>query len=128
MAVLDALDQAPGYQALTELLQRLFGAEVADAMRPPFALGDRRVLRLLFANAGAADAEITTHQGTVRFSSIDALIATERACIWTLGGLLDADQFALLRQRTPAALQAFVGADGAVAFDCPAHIVTARKG
>lgn len=127
VAVLDELDHAPGYRALTELLQRLFGAEVADAMRPPFALGDRRVLRPLFEDARAIEVEITTHPGTVRFVSIDAMIATERACIWTLGGLLDSKQFVLLRRHAAQELQQFAGAGGAVAFGCPAHIVTAKR-
>jgi ubiquinone/menaquinone biosynthesis C-methylase UbiE len=127
VAVWDSLDRAPGYRALTELLRKLFGAEIAGAMQAPFTLGDRRELLRLFKDAGATDAEVQTQPGTVRFESIDAMINTEHACVWTLGGVLDARQFAQLRRGAQDALRAFVGTDGGVQFDCPAHIVTGTK-
>jgi SAM-dependent methyltransferase len=127
VAVWDSLDRAPGYLALTELLRELFGADIAGAMHAPFTLGDRRELLRLFADAGVTDADARTQPGTVCFASIDAMINTERACVWTLGGMLDGQQFARLRQGAQGALQPFVRSDGSVQFDCPAHIVTATK-
>jgi SAM-dependent methyltransferase len=127
IAVWDALERAPGYLALTELLQELFGSNVAGAMHAPFALGDRRELLRLLAGTGAAGVEVKTQPGVVSFASADAMISTERACVWTLGGLLDEQQFALLRQRARDVLQPFVRSDGSVQFDCPAHIVTATR-
>lgn len=127
VAVWDRLEQAPGYLALTDMLQELFGADIARAMHAPFALGDRHELLRLFTGGGAVDAEVRTQPGTVRFASIDAMINTERACVWTLGGLLDEQQFARLRQRARIVLQRFVCSDGSVQFDCPAHIVTATR-
>jgi SAM-dependent methyltransferase len=127
VAVWDSLDQAPGYSRLTDLLRELFGADVAGAMGAPFTLGDRSRLLRPFADAGAADAQVHTQPGTVVFASVDAMISTERACVWTLGGLLDEGQFAQLRQRARAALEPFIRGDGSVQFDCPAHIVTATR-
>jgi SAM-dependent methyltransferase len=127
VAVWDSLEQTPGYLALARVLQELFGADVARAMHAPFALGDRHELLRLFVGAGAIGAEVKTQPGTVRFASVDAMINTERACVWTLGGLLDEQQFARLRERARDALRAFVCRDGSVQFDCPAHIVTATK-
>ncbi len=127
VAVWDRLEHAPGYLALTELLRELFGNDVAGAMRAPFALGDRHELLRLLVGAGAADAEAKTVPGSVSFASVDAMIGTERACVWTLGGLLDEQQFAQLRQRAAGVLQPFVRSDGGVQFDCPAHIVTATR-
>lgn len=126
VAVCDALDHSPGYAALAALLQRLFGARVADALRAPFALGDEAQLRLLCAQAGLAHAEIARHLGTVRFASIEALVSTERACAWTLGGLLDDDQFERLLAESRGVLRPFVQ-DGAVAFAMPALLITAPK-
>ncbi len=123
----DSLARAPGYQALTELLRELFGPDIADTMQAPFTLGDRTELLRLFAKAGAADAEVQTHPGTVRFASIDAMLSTERACVWTLGGLLDEQQFTQLRQHAQNALKPFVRSDGSVQFNCPAHLVTAAR-
>ena len=127
VAVWDLLDRAPGYLALTELLRELFGADIAGAMHAPFSLGDRRELLRLFADAGATDAEVQTQPGAVCFASIDAMISTEEACVWTLGGMLNGQQFARLRQGAQGALQPFVRSDGSVRFNCPAHIVTATK-
>jgi SAM-dependent methyltransferase len=127
VAVWDTLERTPGYLALTELLRELFGDDVAAAMQAPFALGDRHELVRLLVGAGAAGAEVKTQPGHVSFSSADAMISTERACVWTLGGLLDEQQFAQLRQRAPGVLQPFIRGDGSVQFDCPAHIVTAIK-
>jgi hypothetical protein len=103
------------------------GSAVADAMRPPFALGDAATLRRLFAEAVGVEVAITTQHGAVRFASIDAMIGTERACVWTLGGLLDADQFALLRRHAHQDLACVVAVDGGVEFDMPMHIATAHK-
>ena len=104
IAVWDALERAPGYLALTELLRELFDTNVAGAMHAPFALGDRHELLRLLGGAGAAGVEVKTQPGIVSFASADAMISTERACVWTLGGLLDEEQFAQLRQRARGVL------------------------
>lgn len=127
VAVCDALDHSPGYAVLAELLQRLFGAAVADAFRAPFALGDRKQLRVLCEQAGIRSAQVARADGTVRFMSIDQLVSTERACVWTLGGLLDDGQFDRLLEEAEESLQPFVTADGTVAFEMPALVITADK-
>ena len=45
VAVWDALERTPGYRAMVGLLDRLFGAAHADALRAPFVLGDPDRLR-----------------------------------------------------------------------------------
>lgn len=127
VAVCDALDRSAGYAVLAELLQRLFGAGVADAFRAPFALGDAERLHTLCIEAGITGATVTQYEGAVRFDSIKALVATERACVWTLGGLLDEQQFERLLKEAQQALKPFVTSEGAVVFSMPALIVTAAK-
>jgi ubiquinone/menaquinone biosynthesis C-methylase UbiE len=127
VAVCDAVERSPGYAAFAALLQRLFGKQVADAFRAPFILGDREKLRGICDEAGLAHAEISRRNGLVRFSSIDALVSTERACVWTLGGVLSDDQFARLLDESKRALKPFVGPDGEIAFDMPALIIAAEK-
>jgi ubiquinone/menaquinone biosynthesis C-methylase UbiE len=127
VAVCGALDHSPGYAVLAELLHRLFGHAVAEAFRAPFALGDRRALRSLFAEAGLDGARVARHDGTVRFGSIADLVSTERACVFTLGGLLDDAQFERLLEAANESLQPFVQPDGTVAFAMPALLVTATK-
>lgn len=126
VAVCDALESSPGYAALAALLDRLFGRIVGDAFRAPFVLGDAARLRALCAEAGI-EASVAQHEGTVRFDSVDALVSTERACVWTLGGLLDHDQFESLRREAQDAFRPFVDAAGQVAFAMPALLITARK-
>ena len=65
--------------------------------------------------------------GEVRFASIAALVATERACAWTLGGLLDDGQFERLRGEAEESLRPFVSADGQVRFVMPVLLLEAEK-
>lgn len=127
VAVCDAVEQSPGYAALAALLERLFGQDVADAFRAPFALGDAKRLARLCREAGIADANVRQRSGTVRFASIDALVSTERACVWTLGGLLDETQFDRLRAEAQRVFEPFADANGKVAFAMPALLITANK-
>lgn len=127
VAVCDALDHSAGYAVLAELLQRLFGARVADAFRAPFALGDAAGLLTLCKEAGIAGAKIARRDGTVRFDSVASLVSTERACVWTLGGLLDDGQFTRLLSEAQESLRPFETADGNVAFVMPALIITAQR-
>lgn len=127
VAVCDALECSPGYASLAMLLERLFGKPVADAFRAPFVLGNAADLRALCTNAGITEASVVQRQGIVRFASIDALVSTERACVWTLGGLLDDTQFECLRRESQSSLLPFVDPDGMVAFAMPALLITAAK-
>ena len=120
VAVCDALDHSPGYSVLAELLHRLFGGAVADAFRAPFVLGDPELLIALARDSGMQRAEVRRYDGTVRFASIASLVSTERACVWTLGGLLDSAQFDRLLRAADESLRPFLTADGAVAFGMPA--------
>ena len=67
------------------------------------------------------------HDGRARFDSVEALVATERACAWTLGGLLDDRQFDRLLAEAEESLRPFVTSDGAIDFSMPALIVTATR-
>lgn len=127
IAVCDALDHSPGYAVLTELLHRLFGESVASAFRAPFSYGDARRLAALGGESGVADIAIKRRDGTVSFPSIAALVSTERACAWTLGGLLDDDQFDILLKAADESLAPFTQVDGSVLFNMPALIVTGHR-
>lgn len=127
VAVCDAIDHSPGYAVLAELLHRLFGPDVADAFRAPFACGDPAQLHAYCDAVGLDDAQVTRHDGTVQFASVEALVAAERACAWTLGGLLDDAQFARLRAAAAETLQPFVTPSGAVALGLPVLFITAAS-
>lgn len=127
VAVCDALGHSAGYTAFEELLRGLFGERVAGAFRAPFVLGDPQRLLSLCAAADIFDPRVTRHEGMVRFASIQSLVSTERACVWTLGGLLDDAQFEQLSEESERALQEFVGPGGTLTFAMPALILTAAK-
>jgi len=127
VAVCDDIARSPGYDAFARLLDGLFGPPTGDAFRAPFLLGDASVLRELARRAEIVHVEITRHRGWARFPSIDALVSAERACAWTLGGMLDDGQFERLREASHDALAPFVDSDGAVAFEMPALVLRAGK-
>lgn len=127
VAICDAIEHSPGYASLAALLDRLFGTRIGDAFRAPFVLGDADALRALCTDAGIPAANIVQRKGTVRFESIDALVSTERACVWTLGGALDEPQFERLRREAQSTLAPFVDAGGMVAFEMPALMITAAR-
>ncbi|MBE0626366.1 MAG: methyltransferase domain-containing protein [Burkholderiales bacterium] len=127
VAVCDAVEHSPGYAELARLLERLFGKRIADAFRAPFVLGDAARLGALCAEAGIGNARILRHDGTARFASIDALVSTERACVWTLGGLLDDAQFELLLREAQKVFRPYVDAAGKVAFTMPALLISALR-
>lgn len=126
VAVWDSLDHSPGYAAMTDLLQRLFGDQAANALRAPFVLADPQGLRTLFAEAGMPDVQITTQAGTARFPSLESWVYTDIKG-WTLADILDEAQFQLLLKEAKNNLQQFVTPDGTVAFGASAHIVAAAK-
>ena len=127
VAVCDALDHSPGYAAFARLLRKLFGERVAEAFRAPFVLGDAEKLLAITKAAGISGAEVRQYMGSVRFASITSLVSTERACVWTLGGVLDDAQFDKLLKESETALKPYARADDEIIFDLPALIVTASK-
>lgn len=127
IAVCDAVENSPGYDAFALLLDRLFGRRVGDAFRVPFGLGDSSRLHEICREAGVKDAEIARRNGKVRFGSINALVSTERACVWTLGGMLTDEQFEQLLKESETALEPFA-AGGTVEFDMPSLIIRAQRG
>lgn len=126
VAVWDALDNAPGYAAMTRLLQRLFGDRIANELRAPFALGDLQTLRSLFMEADIPDLQIRTLEGKARFPSLESWVKTEIKG-WTLADLIDDTQYQTLLHEAETELSPYVEPDGKVAFICPAHIATASK-
>lgn len=126
VAVWGRLEDTPGYLAMVDLLGALFGDRIADELRAPFCLGDSSALRDLFDEAAIPDARVDTIQGMARFPSIEDWVHTDVRG-WTLAGLLDDEQYALLQRRAPDALRSHVVGDGRVQFTSPAHIVSATK-
>jgi SAM-dependent methyltransferase len=127
VAVCDAVEKSPGYGAFALLLDRLFGKKVGDAFRAPFSLGNAGRLHDICHEAGIEGVQVVQRNGKVRFKSIDALVSTERACVWTLGGVLSDEQFERLLEESKTTLKPFVTDGGTIEFDMPSLIVRAQK-
>ncbi|HET6278495.1 MAG TPA: methyltransferase domain-containing protein [Candidatus Polarisedimenticolia bacterium] len=123
VAVWDSLDRSPGYAALVSLLERLFGAAVANSLRAPFALGDTQALRSLFRDAGVADLRVETRDGRARFPGIRQWVHAD-AKGWLQ---LDDEQSDRLYAAAETELRSFAGPGGVVSFSVPAHLVTAIR-
>ena len=125
VAVWGSLEMTPGYAVVAELLDDLFGPEIARSIEAPYSLGDKDKLASLFAEAGMVDITIQTMTGQARFDSVESWIYTDIKG-WTLADVIDDAGYELLRQAAPEKLSQFVQANGSVAFDAPAHIVTVK--
>ena len=128
VAVWDSLENTPAYAADVTLLERLAGKEAADALRAPFVLGDRQALATLFTDAGASPIGITTHSGTAQFPSISVMVEADlRGWLPVMGVTLTEGQIGRILQEAEDVLRAYVTAEGRVAFESPAHLVTVVK-
>ncbi len=123
VAVWGSLAETPGYAAMAALLLDLFGADVANSLAAPYALGDPDVLDTLCTEAGIDDAVIDTIVGRAQFASLDAWLYTDIRG-WTLADVIDDADYARLSAAAHERLSAFVDDDGSVSFDAPAHIVS----
>jgi SAM-dependent methyltransferase len=72
-----AIDRARGYQILVDVAARQCGPEAADVLAAPFVLGDPAELARLFADSGVPGAEVTLHEGSIRFPSVTEFIRVE---------------------------------------------------
>jgi len=126
VAVWDSLTNTPGYAAMVELLQRIFGHDIANGLRAPFVLGDTQQLMPLFDVPELAQVEISTQQGHARFPSLEAWVHTDIKG-WTLADQIDDTQYTQLLHEAQTSLSHFVEADGEVIFPAPAHVISARK-
>ncbi|MGA9749587.1 MAG: methyltransferase domain-containing protein [Nocardioides sp.] len=118
------LDMTPGYAAMVDLLQRLFGSGRADALRAPFVLGTPELLHDT-VSPHLEDVSVQRREGRARFDSIDAWVHTDIRG-WTLADSITDDEYDLLRTHAERELAEFVGADGTVDFPAPALLAVGR--
>lgn len=128
VAVWDSLENSAAYPIEVELLERLGGQPAADALRAPFVLGDQEELTALFEGAGVASVGVATQSGTARFPSIEAMVEADlRGWLPVMGVVLEEEQIQRILAEAETALREYVTAEGQVAFDSPAHIITGAK-
>ena len=121
VSVWDKADNSPGYAAMIDLIDRLFGKEAANALRAPFNLGEPESLHDVLEAAGMQDAVIETQDGVARFPSIDEWVRLDVRG-WTLADMIDDAGFEKLVNAARTEMAGFARTDGTVEFAAPAHI------
>lgn len=128
VAVWDSLEHIPVFAAEVALVRRIAGPRAAEALRMPFALGDRRELEALFASAGMESLTITTARGVARFPSIRWLVEADVTGWLPLMGVdLPPEQVQRILEEADPALAPLVREDEGIVFDLSAHLVTGAK-
>lgn len=120
------LGRAPGYQILVDIATRQCGGQAASVLAAPFVLGDRAELAKLVSDGGIKGANITLHESSVRFPSVQELIRVEVKGS-PLADMLGDDAMETLAAASESALAEFVGPSREVVMPMDAHIVTASK-
>jgi SAM-dependent methyltransferase len=128
VAVWDSIEYTPAYADLVALLERAAGRAAADASSAPFVLGDRSSLAAIFAEAGIAGASIATHRGTARFPSVRTMVEAElRGWLPLVGVTLGDQRIDEILGEADEVLARYRTADGRIAFETSAHIVSAAR-
>ena len=117
-----ALSANPGYDAMVRLLRERVGDAPAQALTAPYTMGTAADL-LAVVRPAFPDASIVELDGIARFDSVEAWLRTDVRA-WTLGDLIDDEQFAELLREAPRALADFSDASGRVAFPVRALAAT----
>ena len=121
------IDHARGYQILVDVAARECGREAADVLAAPFVLGDQAELAKLFVDSGISGADVTLHEGSIRFPSVKEFIRIEVKGS-PLADMVSDDVMQALAAESENALVEFVVPSGEIVMPMDAHIVTAGKG
>jgi SAM-dependent methyltransferase len=77
VAVWRPLHTSPGFDKLTDALDRHIGPAAGDVLRGPFAFGDPDPVRDLVARAGFAEVAVHNHCHAAHFESAEDLVRSE---------------------------------------------------
>jgi ubiquinone/menaquinone biosynthesis C-methylase UbiE len=94
----DAVHRSPGYAVFAELLQDLFGAEVAESFRAPFSAGNADQLHLILQEAGVTEAHINQQQG----SETVVIMLTHKIWIGVIGSAMPDASATIMVASSPA--------------------------
>lgn len=126
VAVWEPFERATGYVTLTEIARRRCGQAAADVLTAPFALGNMRTVRELFAAAGIDEAVVELRAGTMTFPTIEAFVETEVKGS-PLEALLDEESYLRLVQEARDRLQEFRTDVGDIVMPLEALLIVANK-
>ena len=105
---------------------RQCGGEAANVLAAPFVLGDREELAKLVVDGGISGADVTLHEGSIRFPSVKEFIRIEVKGS-PLADMVSDDAMETLAAESESELAEFVVPSGEIVMPMDAHIVTASK-
>jgi SAM-dependent methyltransferase len=120
------IGHARGYQILADIAARQCGGDAADVLAAPFVLGDQAELAKLFVDSGISGANVTLHEGSIQFPSVEEFIRIEVKGS-PLADMVSDDAMETLAAESESALAEFVVPSGEIVMPMDAHIVTASK-
>jgi SAM-dependent methyltransferase len=128
VAVWNSLENIPAYAAEAALLEQVAGQAVADALRAPFVLGDRRELEELFTDVGVNSVKLATVPGTGRFPSLRTMVEADlRGWLPAMGVMLPEEQIGKILSESERLLGRYANERGEVEFELSAHIITGTR-
>ena len=126
IAVWAALERAPGYAALKEIVRRRYGRAADGLFEASHSLGEKDRLEALFHDVGIQNVSIEMYEETAIFPSIETFVRFQTTGP-PLGELLDDAGYQTLLEEMCERLEPFRCHNGEVVFPKPAYIATARK-
>ncbi|MEM7587499.1 MAG: methyltransferase domain-containing protein [Acidobacteriota bacterium] len=128
VTVWDRIENIPGYFTEMQLIEKHAGTAAADAVRAPFALGDREGVVDLLRGAGAVSVSATTPSGRARFPSIRTMAEAElRGWLPLMGVSLEEAIIQTILNEAESDLAAYATVSGELDFEVTAHVVAAQK-
>ena len=125
VAVWESIERSQAYPESVDLLLRRAGADAAEALRAPFALGDPAELAQVFADAGVPGATVATLRGTARFPGVRSMVEADlRGWLPVMGVHLGDALVVSILEEAESVLARYVEESGEMVFDAPAHVVT----
>jgi ubiquinone/menaquinone biosynthesis C-methylase UbiE len=122
VSVWDHLHRNPAFEALSDLAEARFGAEVATVLRAPFSAGDPAPLVAAFRAAGALEARVHSVTHTAAFPSVRSWLTMETKGS-PIGSILDdAGLEAFLDELAPRFAR-YADGDGRARVPLSAHVI-----
>ena len=126
LAVPSSLDAQPAYGPFVDMAAQHAGDEARSLLSTYFACGDVGELTRLFETAGLPAPATSTHLGTARFPSVDALVATEVNST-PLGERITPAIYDQIADGARHVLAPFTAADGGLQAPFEVQVVAARR-
>lgn len=124
IAVFNSLEHLPAYASVANVYEQVVGADVGNALRFPFSMGDIDRIKALFEAAGILNHEIMTVGGIARFANLRHLVLSDVKGWFPFAGIhLDNNKIDAVEQALRSQLYEYIHANGEVQFDVSIHVI-----